>query len=116
MDDHAAQLRSCMYQYSRAIYRSIKDLIDPYADKTTQLEYRRAVLCECEQTMERLAADPHHLARAHRAPFPTAASPAATRRRARARLANARRSPDGTTARPTNTSSTPPQPPDESGR
>ena len=44
-----------MYQYSRAIYRSIKSLIDPYADRRTQLEYRRAVLCECEQTMERLA-------------------------------------------------------------
>ena len=58
MDDHAAQLRSCMYQYSRAIYRSIKDLIDPYADRSLQLEYRRAVLCECEQSMERLAEDP----------------------------------------------------------
>ncbi len=33
-----------MYQYSRAIYRSIKDLIDPYADSEKQLEYRRAVL------------------------------------------------------------------------
>ena len=49
MDDHAAQLRSCMYQYSRAIYRSIKDLIDPYASRADQLEYRRAVLVECEQ-------------------------------------------------------------------
>ena len=28
-----------MYQYSRAIYRSIKDLIDPYVDEDTQLEY-----------------------------------------------------------------------------
>jgi hypothetical protein len=62
MEHHSAQLRSCMYQYSRAIYRSIKDLIDPYADKTTQLEYRRAVLCECEQTMERLSDDPHYFA------------------------------------------------------
>jgi hypothetical protein len=51
-----------MYQYSRAIYRSIKDLIDPYADRTTQIEYRREVLCECEETMERLAADPHYFA------------------------------------------------------
>src|SRR4029453_2604984 len=33
LDDHAAQLRSCMYQYSRAIYRSIKDLIDPYVSR-----------------------------------------------------------------------------------
>ncbi|HET7744281.1 MAG TPA: hypothetical protein VFK76_06015 [Gaiellaceae bacterium] len=58
-----------MYQYSRAIYRSIKDLIDPYADRTAQLEYRRAVLCECEETMERLAADPHYFAQPDRALF-----------------------------------------------
>jgi hypothetical protein len=69
MDDPSAQLRSCMYQYSRAIYRSIKDLIDPYADKLAQLEYRRAVLGECEQTMERLAEDPHYFARPDRALF-----------------------------------------------
>ena len=44
MEEHVAHLQSCMYQYSRAIYRSIKDLIDPYADERTQLEYapRRA--------------------------------------------------------------------------
>jgi hypothetical protein len=58
-----------MYQYSRAIYRSIKDLIDPYADREVQLEYRRAVLGECEQTMERLAADPQYFARPDRALF-----------------------------------------------
>jgi hypothetical protein len=58
-----------MYQYSRAIYRSIKDLIDPYADRFTQLEYRQAVLCECEQTMERLADDPHYFARPDRSLF-----------------------------------------------
>jgi len=58
-----------MYQYSRAIYRSVKDLIDPYADRTTQLEYRRAVLCECEDTMARLAADPHYFAQPDRALF-----------------------------------------------
>ena len=58
-----------MYQYSRAIYRSIKNLIDPYVDPGTQLEYRRAVLEECEQTMERLAADPHYFARPDRALF-----------------------------------------------
>ncbi len=69
MDDHAAQLRSCMYQYSRAIYRSIKDLIDPYADTGTKLEYRRAVLEQCEDTMERLAADPHYFARPDRTLF-----------------------------------------------
>lgn len=69
MDDHAAQLRSCMYQYSRAIYRSIKDLVDPYVDHATRVEYRRSVLCECEQTMERLADDPHYFARPDRALF-----------------------------------------------
>jgi hypothetical protein len=58
-----------MYQYSRAIYRSIKDLIDPYASKSTQLEYRRAVLHESEHTMARLAADPHYFARPDRALF-----------------------------------------------
>ena len=69
MEEHVAQLQSCMYQYSRAIYRSIKDLIDPYAAPGTRITYRRAVLCECEQTMERLAADPHYFARPERALF-----------------------------------------------
>ena len=52
-----------MYQYSRAIYRSIKDMIDPMCDRETQLEYRRAVLAACEQTMERLANDPLYFAK-----------------------------------------------------
>src|SRR5215510_2214964 len=69
MDDRAAQLRSCMYQYSRAIYRSIKDLIDPYVDAETRIEYRREVLGQCEDTMERLADDPHYFARPDRALF-----------------------------------------------
>ena len=55
-----------MYQYSRAIYRSIKDLIDPYVDGPTQLEYRRAVLAACEETVERLARDPRYFARPER--------------------------------------------------
>jgi hypothetical protein len=58
-----------MYQYSRAIYRSIKDLIDPYVDHETQLEYRRAVLSACEQTMDRLAKDPLYFANPARALF-----------------------------------------------
>jgi hypothetical protein len=69
MEEHVAQLQSCMYQYSRAIYRSIKDLIDPYADARTRLEYRRAVLGECEETMSRLASDPQYFARPDRALF-----------------------------------------------
>src|SRR5438045_8279703 len=58
-----------MYQYSRAIYRSIKDMIDPYADWEAQLEARRAVLEACEQTMERLAKDPLYFAKPDRALF-----------------------------------------------
>ena len=69
MDEQIAQLQSCMYQYSRAIYRSIKDLIEPYADEATQIEARRDVLEQCEGTMERLAADPHYFARPDRALF-----------------------------------------------
>ena len=69
MEANLAQLQSCMYQYSRAIYRSIKDLIDPYVDQPTRLEYRRAVLCECEETMSRLAHDPQYFARPDRALF-----------------------------------------------
>ncbi|MFN2628286.1 MAG: hypothetical protein ABR569_06585 [Gaiellaceae bacterium] len=69
MEEHTAQLQNCMYQYSRAIYRSIKDLIDPYSDTGRQLESRRAVLFHCEQTMERLAADPLYFAKPERALF-----------------------------------------------
>src|SRR5436305_2131238 len=58
-----------MYQYSRAIYRSIKDMIDPYSDLETQLESRRSVLLACEQTMERLAKDPLYFAKPDRALF-----------------------------------------------
>jgi hypothetical protein len=69
MDERVLQIQHCMYQYSRAIYRSIKDLIDPYVDPSTQLEYRREVLAACEGTMERLAADPHYFAKPDRALF-----------------------------------------------
>ena len=69
MEANLAQLQSCMYQYSRAIYRSVKDLIDPYVDRSTRLEYQRAVLSECEETMTRLAQDPHYFARPDRALF-----------------------------------------------
>ena len=62
MDERILQIQHCMYQYSRAIYRSIRDLIDPYADGKTRLQYRREVLSACEHTMERLASDPHYFA------------------------------------------------------
>jgi hypothetical protein len=58
-----------MYQYSRAIYRSVKDMIDPYGDRESQLESRRAVLESCEHTMERLANDPLYFAKPDRALF-----------------------------------------------
>ena len=69
VDEQTLQLQHCMYQYSRAIYRSIKDLVDPYVDGDTQLEFRREVLDACEQTMERLAADPLYFAKPERALF-----------------------------------------------
>ena len=69
MDERVAEIQAGMYQYSRAIYRSIKDLTDPYVAPATQLEYRRAVLDACEQTMERLASDPHYFANPDRTLF-----------------------------------------------
>ena len=50
MDERTLQIQACMYQYSRAIYRSIKDLVDPYVAPETRLQYRREVLEACEQT------------------------------------------------------------------
>ena len=69
MDALTVELLPHMYQYSRAIYRSIKDLVDPYVEPEVQLEYRQAVLAACEQTMERLARDPHYFARPDRTLF-----------------------------------------------
>ena len=69
MDEVILHIQNCMYQYSRAIYRSVKDLIDPYVDEEVRLEYRRSVLSECENTMERLARDPQYFAKPDRALF-----------------------------------------------
>ncbi len=69
VDERTLLIQNSMYQYSRAIYRSIKDLVDPYVTSSTQVEYRRAVLEACEQTMERLARDPHYFARPERSLF-----------------------------------------------
>ncbi len=69
MDEPIDYLQSCMYQYSRAIYRSIKDLIDPYAPAEVRLESRRQVLAACEHTMERLAVDPLYFAKPDRVLF-----------------------------------------------
>ena len=62
MPEAQERLLAFMYQYSRAIYRSIKDLIDPYVDQDLQLEYRRCVLEACEDTVERIAKDPRYFA------------------------------------------------------
>ena len=70
MDERILHIQHCMYQYSRAIYRSIRDLIDPYVDGATRLEYRREVLSACEGTMERLASDPHYFAEPGQDAFP----------------------------------------------
>src|ERR671926_1316272 len=69
IDERILMIQNSMYQYSRAIYRSIKDLVDPYVDPELRLEYRRAVLEACEQTMERLASDPLYFAKPERALF-----------------------------------------------
>jgi hypothetical protein len=69
IEEHTLQLQHCMYQYSRAIYRSVKDMIDPYGDRDSQIESRRAVLEACEHTMERLANDPLYFAKPDRALF-----------------------------------------------
>jgi hypothetical protein len=69
IDERILHIQNSMYQYSRAIYRSIKDLIDPFVDPETQLEYRRDVLSACEGTMERLAIDPHYFAKPDKALF-----------------------------------------------
>jgi hypothetical protein len=69
MVDRTEELQACMYQYSRAIYRSIRDLVDPYGGRSQRLEARRAVLCACQATMERLARDPEYFSRPDRALF-----------------------------------------------
>src|SRR5918992_1755029 len=69
MDAQKLAIQNRMYKYSRAMYRSIKDLIDPYVPAETQAEYRRAVLAACEDTMERLARDPLYFSKPDRALF-----------------------------------------------
>jgi hypothetical protein len=69
MDERTDELQACMYQYSRAIYRSIKDLVDPYGDSAERLQARHAVLSACEATVERLARDPEYFSRPDRTLF-----------------------------------------------
>ena len=91
IEERTLQLQHCMYQYSRAIYRSIKDMIDPYGDRESQLESRRAVLEACEQTMERLANDPLYFAKPDRALFQDIRRYFPITVQARGRLGGARR-------------------------
>src|SRR3954462_4015980 len=44
-------------------------MIDPYGDRDSQIESRRAVLEACEHTMERLATDPLYFAKPDKALF-----------------------------------------------
>ena len=44
MDERTERLLAWRYQYSRAIDRSVKDLVDPYVDERKQLEYHQVVL------------------------------------------------------------------------
>jgi hypothetical protein len=69
LDERALLIQNSMYQYSRAIYRGIKDLVDPYVTPSQQVAYRKEVLEACEQTMERLARDPHYFAKPERSLF-----------------------------------------------
>ena len=69
MDSRALHIEHRMYQYSRAIYRSIKDLVDPYVTIQERAEYQKDVLEACEHTMERLARDPQYFAKPERSLF-----------------------------------------------
>src|SRR5437868_15159567 len=57
-DERISHLRNCMYQYSRAIDRPFKHLIDPYVPSLERLEYRRLLLAHGEHTTVRPATDP----------------------------------------------------------
>jgi hypothetical protein len=69
IEERTLLIQNSMYQYSRAIYRSIKDLVDPYVTPSQQVAFRKEVLEACEQTMERLARDPHYFAKPERSLF-----------------------------------------------
>ena len=58
-----------MYHYSRAIFRALKDMVEPQTDSVTPEEARRQVLEACERTVERIAEDPRYFARPARSLF-----------------------------------------------
>ena len=66
----SAQLRNCMYQYSRAIYRSIKDLIDPYVDPRDAARVPpRGARARASRRWSGSPTDPHYFAKPDRALF-----------------------------------------------
>ena len=69
MEAQLVQLQTCMYQYSRAIYRSIKDLIDPYcrSRRAAGVPPRRARAVRADDGAAR--SDPHYFAKPDRALF-----------------------------------------------
>jgi hypothetical protein len=50
-----------MYQYSRAIFLAVRDIVEPQ-DGSEREHAQREVLIACEQAVERLAADPRYFA------------------------------------------------------
>ena len=70
IEEQTVQLQQCMYQYSRAIYRSIKDLIDPYVDRRARSS-STGVPCSRRASRRWSASrsDPHYFAKPDRALF-----------------------------------------------
>ena len=58
-----------MYQYSRAIFLAVKNLVDESQPGVGRVEAQRRVLAACEAAVERLAADPRYFARPTRSLF-----------------------------------------------
>ena len=59
----------CMYQYSRAIFLAVKNLVDDSQPGVGRVEAQRRVLTACEAAVERIAADPRYFARPTRSLF-----------------------------------------------
>ena len=58
-----------MYQYSRAIYLAVKDLVEADRSSEHRAAAQRRVLSACEGTVERIATDPCYFARPVRSLF-----------------------------------------------
>ena len=62
-DESGHPAGECMYQYSRAIFLAVKNLVDESQPGVGRVEAQRRVLAACEAAVERLAADPRYFAR-----------------------------------------------------